>query len=74
MWFAGKGLWVVSSTALLLGVPLVLCWADEQNMAAMEEEYRMREAGGQMLTADGAGGGTADRASAALGAETKAAL
>ena len=69
-WFAGKALWFVSSTALLLGVPFAICVTEEQQVMAMEQEYKMREVGSEALTE---GGGTADRVGAALGEEQKAA-
>ena len=43
--FSGKTLWVVSTSALLLGVPWALAFAEEQQMVEMEKEMRMREAG-----------------------------
>ncbi|KAL2105223.1 hypothetical protein VUR80DRAFT_8741 [Thermomyces stellatus] len=70
-WFAGKALWFVSSTALLLGVPFAICATEEQQVMAMEQEYKMREVGSEALTE---GGGTAEKVGAALGAEKKQAL
>lgn len=75
--FAGRSLWTVSVSALLIGVPWALAWAEEQNMIAMEQEVRMREMGGDVLT--GGGGGregepaTAERVGQALGREGGAA-
>ncbi|KAI2642718.1 mitochondrial outer membrane translocase complex, subunit Tom22 [Xylaria nigripes] len=73
--FSGKTIWVISSSALLLGIPWALAWAEEQQVLEMEKEMKMREMGGELLTA-----GTRDNAStaqqvgAALGSETKPAL
>ena len=43
--FSGKGLWVLSTSALLLGVPWALAFAEEQQMVEMEKEMKMRESG-----------------------------
>lgn len=43
--FSGKTLWVVSTSALLLGVPWALAFAEEQQMVEMEKEMKMRESG-----------------------------
>jgi import receptor subunit TOM22 len=48
--FSGKTLWVVSTSALLLGVPWALAFAEEQQMVEMEKEMRMREMGGEVCT------------------------
>lgn len=76
--FCGRAAWTVSVSALLVGVPFALAYAEEQNMIALEQEQRMREMGGELLTA-GAGGqdkdaGTAERVGAALGREARPAL
>lgn len=69
LWFAGKALWFVSSTALLLGVPYAICMSEEQQVVAMEQEFKMREVGSEAMTE----GGTAEKVGAALGpAEEKA--
>lgn len=73
-WFAGKALWFVSSTAIMLGVPFAICVTEEQQVSAMEQEYKMREMGSEALTEGGGGGGTADKVGAALGEEKKEAL
>lgn len=85
--FAGRAAWTVSVSALLVGVPFALAFGEDQNFAAMEQEQRMRELGGEVL---GGGGGvegvakagmTPEEIGAALGgaagagkAEAKAAL
>jgi import receptor subunit TOM22 len=38
----------VSTSALLLGVPWALAFAEEQQMVEMEKEMRMREMGGEV--------------------------
>ncbi|CAN8097466.1 unnamed protein product [Discula destructiva] len=56
LFFAGRATWSLSVSALLLGVPFALAWAEEQQMIAMEQEMRQREQGQDLLTAGGAGG------------------
>jgi mitochondrial import receptor subunit TOM22 len=46
--FTGKTLWVIGSSALLLGVPWALAWGEEQQVMEMEKEMKMREMGGQV--------------------------
>ena len=46
--FGGKALFVLSTSALLLGVPWALAFAEEQQMVEMEKEMRMREMGGEV--------------------------
>ena len=41
----GKTLWVISSSALLIGVPWALAWGEEQQVLEMEKEMKMREMG-----------------------------
>ena len=48
--FSGKTLWVVSTSALLLGVPWALAFAEEQQMVEFEKENRMRELGGEVCS------------------------
>ncbi|AEO68767.1 5d53bd80-5016-4e80-99ac-5130ebe5346e [Thermothielavioides terrestris] len=84
---AGRAAWAVSVSALLVGVPFALAHGEDQNFAAMEQEQRMRELGGEVLTAgggagskQGGGGMTAEEIGRALGgtaggrAEARAAL
>ncbi|KAI1200002.1 mitochondrial outer membrane translocase complex, subunit Tom22 [Nemania serpens] len=49
--FGGKTFWVISSSVLLLGLPLALAWTEEQSMLDIENEMKMREMGGDLLTA-----------------------
>ncbi|KAI1483866.1 Tom22-domain-containing protein [Daldinia eschscholtzii] len=74
--FGGKTLWVISTSALILGVPWALAWAEEQQVMEMEKEMKMREMGGEILTAGGSGpsSSTAQQVGAALDRETKPAL
>ncbi|CAI4219029.1 unnamed protein product [Parascedosporium putredinis] len=75
LWFTGKALWAISSTALLLGVPFAICVTEEQQVMAMEQEFKMREVGSEVLTAGGPDQSTtADRVGAALGSDGKIAL
>jgi hypothetical protein len=48
--FSGKTLFVVSTSALFLGVPWALAFAEEQQMVEMEKEMKMREMGGEVCT------------------------
>ena len=48
--FSGKGLWVLSTSALLLGVPWALAFAEEQQMVEMEKEMKMRESGQEVCS------------------------
>ncbi|KAK3938359.1 mitochondrial import receptor subunit tom22 [Diplogelasinospora grovesii] len=74
--FCGRAAWAISVSALLVGVPFALAYAEDQNILAMEQEQRMREMGGELLTAPGdSDKGTAERVGAALGGSSaKAAL
>jgi import receptor subunit TOM22 len=48
--FSGKTLWVISTSALMLGVPWALAFAEEQQMVEMEKEMRMRESGQEVCS------------------------
>lgn len=57
-WYYGsRTLYVVCTTAMLIGVPLATAWAEDQQIEGMEREYRMREMGGELLTAGEEGQG-----------------
>ncbi|KAK1727579.1 mitochondrial outer membrane translocase complex, subunit Tom22 [Colletotrichum acutatum] len=77
-WYYGsRTVWVVCATALMIGVPLATCWAEDQQIEGMEREYRMREMGGDALLAAGEGkeGSTAEQVGIALDrSEAKPAL
>ncbi|PHH91685.1 hypothetical protein CDD83_10669 [Cordyceps sp. RAO-2017] len=68
--FSGKGAWVITTSALFFGVPFALSFAEDQQLSTMEQEFNMRQAGSELLTA-GAEQGTAEKVGAALG-DTKA--
>ncbi|KIM96353.1 hypothetical protein OIDMADRAFT_20759 [Oidiodendron maius Zn] len=53
--FSGKTIFVVSTSALLLGVPWALAFAEEQQMVEMEKEMKMRESGQELLNPGTAG-------------------
>lgn len=46
--FSGKTLWVVSTSALLLGVPWALAFAEEQQLAEMEREMKMQQSANEV--------------------------
>ncbi|KAF4972937.1 hypothetical protein FSARC_631 [Fusarium sarcochroum] len=72
--FSGKGAWVITTSALFFGVPFALSFAEDQQLTAMEQEYNMRQSGGELLTA-GSEQSTADQVGAALdGQQAKPAL
>ncbi|KAF2103030.1 mitochondrial import translocase, subunit Tom22 [Rhizodiscina lignyota] len=52
--WSGKALWVVSTSALLLGVPWALAYAEEQQMIEMEREMKMQQGAQDILTQPGA--------------------
>ncbi|KAI2465936.1 Tom22-domain-containing protein [Annulohypoxylon bovei var. microspora] len=73
--FGGRTLWILGTSALILGVPWALAWSEEQQVIEMEKEMKMREMGGELLTAGGDGESlTAQQVNAALGKEAKPAL
>jgi len=45
----GKTLWVVSTSALLLGVPWALAYSEEQQMVEMEREMKMQQSASEIL-------------------------
>ena len=44
----GKTLWVVSTSALLLGVPWALAFSEEQQVQEMEREMRMQQSANEV--------------------------
>ncbi|KAF2838450.1 mitochondrial import translocase, subunit Tom22, partial [Patellaria atrata CBS 101060] len=46
----GKALWVLSTSALLLGVPWALAYAEEQQMVEMEREMKLQQSANDVLT------------------------
>ncbi|KXS96560.1 hypothetical protein AC578_1965 [Pseudocercospora eumusae] len=47
--FSGKALWVISTSALLLGVPWALAFSEEQQLQEMEREMRMQQSANELL-------------------------
>lgn len=43
-------MWIISTSALLLGVPFALAVVEEQQVMEMEREQKMREMGNEVLT------------------------
>jgi mitochondrial import receptor subunit TOM22 len=56
-WLSGKTLWVLSTSALLLGVPWALAFSEEQQVQEMEREMRMQQSASQLLTQPAGGQG-----------------
>jgi len=48
--FSGQALWIISTSALLLGVPWALAFAEEQQLAEMEREMKMQQSANELLT------------------------
>lgn len=44
----GKGLWLVSTSVMLLSVPWALAYAEEQQMAEMEKEMQAQKAASEV--------------------------
>lgn len=49
LWLGGKGAWVVSTSALLFGIPFALCIVDEQGQMEAEKEEQARRLGNELL-------------------------
>ncbi|KAJ5902031.1 Mitochondrial outer membrane translocase complex subunit Tom22 [Penicillium taxi] len=48
--FSGKALWIISTSAFLLGVPFALAYAEEEQYIQMEREQGMIKGANEMLT------------------------
>ncbi|KAF1812844.1 mitochondrial import translocase, subunit Tom22 [Eremomyces bilateralis CBS 781.70] len=48
--FTAKSLYVLATTTLFLGVPWMIAFSEEQQLAEMEKEERMRALGAEVLT------------------------
>ncbi|KAL7267137.1 mitochondrial import receptor subunit Tom22 [Rhizina undulata] len=48
--FGGKSMWVLSTSAIMLGVPYALAVAEEQQMVEMEKEMQMQQRTTESLT------------------------
>ncbi|KAH0565152.1 hypothetical protein GP486_001464 [Trichoglossum hirsutum] len=62
--FGGKSLWVISTSALLLGVPWALAFAEEQQVIEMEKEMKMQQSANDLLSS-----GTTSAISQQLGSQ-----
>ncbi|KAI9709472.1 MAG: mitochondrial import receptor protein [Bogoriella megaspora] len=58
--FGGKTMWVIATSALLLGVPWALAFAEEQQVQDMEREMKMQQSANELLT-QGSNAGTQAR-------------
>lgn len=47
-WWGGKGLWVLTASALMVGVPWAMAFVEEQQLMEMEREQRARESTGEV--------------------------
>jgi len=48
--FGGQALWVVSTSALLLGVPWAIAYAEDQQVAEAEQQMKMQQTANDFLT------------------------
>ncbi|KAJ5728994.1 Mitochondrial outer membrane translocase complex subunit Tom22 [Penicillium malachiteum] len=48
--FSGKALWIISTSAFLIGVPWALAYAEEEQYIQMEREQGMIKGANEMLT------------------------
>ncbi|KAJ5620671.1 hypothetical protein N7510_004655 [Penicillium lagena] len=48
--FSGKALWIISTSAFLIGVPWALAYAEEEQYIQMEREQGMIRGANEMLT------------------------
>ncbi|TVY25771.1 Mitochondrial import receptor subunit [Lachnellula hyalina] len=71
---SGKTLWIVSTSALLLGVPYALAFAEEQGVMDYENEQKAREQGASVFNADPAATGQLGQLNAQLNGQAKPAL
>lgn len=51
--FSGRALWIISTSAFLLGVPWALAYAEEEQYVQMEREQGMIRGANEMLTPGG---------------------
>lgn len=49
LFFGGKTLWVITTSALLLGTPLVLAIEEEERMMAYDKEFKMQQKAHEVL-------------------------
>ncbi|RDA94566.1 hypothetical protein CP533_2717 [Ophiocordyceps camponoti-saundersi (nom. inval.)] len=50
--FSGKGVWVITTSALFFGVPFALSFAEDQQIMAMDQELNMRQTGNDIMSND----------------------
>ncbi|KAE8346530.1 hypothetical protein BDV24DRAFT_122958 [Aspergillus arachidicola] len=48
--FSGRALWVISTSAFLVGIPFALAYAEEEQYVQMEREQGMIKGANEMLT------------------------
>jgi len=48
--FSGQALWVISTSALLVGLPFALAYQDDQTMAEAEQQMKMQQTANEFLT------------------------
>ncbi|WPH01944.1 Hypothetical protein R9X50_00479800 [Acrodontium crateriforme] len=48
--FTGSSLWILSTSAMLLGIPWALAFSEEQQVQEMEREMRMQQSANELLT------------------------
>jgi import receptor subunit TOM22 len=51
--FGGRFVWMASATAMLFGIPYGLCYLEDQQMRALEQEQQQKVAGDELLTGGG---------------------
>lgn len=57
--YSGKGMWVLISSVLLLGIPYALALSEEQALVEAERQQGMMQEGAQGMMAAGEGQGDA---------------
>jgi len=70
LWLGGKTVFILSTSALLIGVPFGLAVAEESQAMEFEKEQKMREMGNEML----GGGQASDAGQGVAQGQAKAAL
>jgi len=70
LWLGGKTVFILSTSALLIGVPFGLAVAEESQAMEFEREQKMREMGNEML----GGGQASDAGQGVAQGQAKAAL
>ena len=60
--WGGKGMWVLSTSALMIGVPWALAFVEEQQVLEMEREQKAREGAGEVSLGVSSGSGEGENA------------